>query len=132
EILFSVFDNIPVAQCGGLFAVGPDTGRIRAIAGYGREGTLLQPWFSPDGRTVTAARLGPGLGDIPGEILYRIDGRTGATRKLATSVFPCGRSRATGAIVAGSPPTPRIPSGHGTGSASRTGLTRPATQIRSR
>jgi len=57
DIVFSVFEDMPAANCGGLFAVDPGTRKVQALAGFGPSGPLLQPAFSPDGRTLTVTAL---------------------------------------------------------------------------
>ena len=85
EIVFSVFEGVPAAQCGGLFAVDPATRRIRALAG----GELLRPSFPPNGARMAVARIGTGAG-VPSATILRYDRARGTVAPLATSMFPWG------------------------------------------
>jgi Tol biopolymer transport system component len=88
DIVFSVFEDTPVAECGGLFAVDPAARRIRALAGFGRGGPALQPTFSPDGLTFTVASFMETGTGIPGQWIYRWDRGSGRLRRVTRSDAP--------------------------------------------
>ena len=85
EIVFRVFEGIPVAQCGGLFAVDPATRRIRALA----SDELIRPSFPPNGAHMTVARFDTGAG-FPRATIFRYDRARGTLARLVKSLFPWG------------------------------------------